>query len=183
MRLLPRTCCPLSPIVRCGWMAGEVHYLHCHHIQTSMRSRKRQNNTIHSSSTISSHSISAMAGSRAASANSNSGMASDEEAAALVPQSTTLSANIEIPASAVASVHQNSSASLLRVAVMTFWDEVWASTELLFQSKLTWLLLVGPVAVYGDSTGYIGESTCFICAGLALIPCAERYVTRLVNRR
>ena len=95
----------------------------------------------------------------------------EEEAAALVPLTAT---NIEIPASAVASVSHTPTNAILRLAVTTFWDEIWASTELLFQSKLTWLLLVGPIAVYGDSTGYIGESTCFICAGLALIPCAER---------
>lgn len=117
-----------------------------------------------------------MAGSRAASSGNSGGMVPDEEAAALVPRAAALATSIEIPTEAVAHVQHTPTNALLRLAVTTFWDEIWASTELLFQSKLTWLLLTGPIAVWGDSTGYIGESTCFICAGLALIPCAERCV-------
>ena len=90
------------------------------------------------------------------------------------PQTSSFS--IEIPASAVVPVSRTPTNVILRLAVTTFWEEVWASTELLFQSKLTWLLLMGPIAVIGDSTGWIGEATCFTCAGLALIPCAERCV-------
>jgi len=92
------------------------------------------------------------------------------------PQQPTIrqSLSIEIPASAVAAVTHTPTNAILRLAVTTFWEEIWVSTELLFQSKLTWLLLMGPIAVIGDSTGWIGEATCFTCAGLALIPCAER---------
>ena len=53
-------------------------------------------------------------------------------------------------------------------------EELWASTDLIFQNKLTWLLLVGPVAIAGDSLGLLGEATCFALSGIALIPCAER---------
>ncbi|CAB9516045.1 Vacuolar cation/proton exchanger [Seminavis robusta] len=102
----------------------------------------------------------------------------DEEAASLVPTAT----SIEIPSAAVVAVSHTPTNAILRLAVTTFWEEVWASTELLFQSKLTWLLLMGPIAVFGDSTGLVGEATCFTCAGLALIPCAERlsFVTEQV---
>lgn len=101
----------------------------------------------------------------------------DEESASLVPRSGTLTAmNIEIPLTAVAAVSHTPTASVI---LRTFGDEIWQSTELLFQSKLTWLLLFGPIAVIGDSTGIIGEAACFTCAGLALIPCAERCVQML----
>jgi hypothetical protein len=53
-------------------------------------------------------------------------------------------------------------------------QEVWASSELLFSSKLTWLLIWGPVALVGDATGLLGEAACFCLSGIALIPCAER---------
>ena len=110
---------------------------------------------------------------KAAPAASSSSLTMDEEAVALVPRSAPPTAmNVEIPASAVAAVSHTPTNVLLR----TFWDEIWQSTELLFQSKLTWLLLFGPIAVIGDSTGIIGEAACFTCAGLALIPCAERCV-------
>jgi hypothetical protein len=104
---------------------------------------------------------------------SASGVDNDEESARLVPLAVR-GTNIEIPASAVARVTHTPTNAVMRLAVTTFWEEVWASTELLFQSKLTWLLLMGPIAVLGDSTGFVGEATCFTCAGLALIPCAER---------
>jgi len=61
-------------------------------------------------------------------------------------------------------------------------NEVWISTEIIFLSKLNWLLLLGPVALVGDATGLLGEAGCFACSGLALIPCAERlsFVTEQV---
>jgi Ca2+:H+ antiporter len=61
-------------------------------------------------------------------------------------------------------------------------QELWISTDMLFQSKLTWLLLLGPLALFGDATGFFGEALCFACAGIALIPCAERlsFVTEQV---
>lgn len=54
--------------------------------------------------------------------------------------------------------------------------EVWSSSALLFKSKLSWLLVLGPIALMGDATGILGEATCFAFSGIALIPCAERYV-------
>jgi hypothetical protein len=64
------------------------------------------------------------------------------------------------------------------VSILFFsWElirEVWSSTDILFQNRLTWLLLLGPVALVGDATGLLGEAVCFTCSGLALIPCAER---------
>lgn len=102
----------------------------------------------------------------------------DEEAASLVQRSGTLTPmNIEIPSTAVSAMAHTPRASII---LRTFRDEIWQSTEALFQGKLTWLLLFGPIAVIGDSTGIIGEAACFTCAGLALIPCAERYVIDLV---
>jgi hypothetical protein len=59
--------------------------------------------------------------------------------------------------------------------------EVWTSSELLFSNKLSWLLILGPVALVGDSTGYLGEAACFALSGIALIPCAERYVALRVG--
>jgi hypothetical protein len=73
----------------------------------------------------------------------------------------------------------------------SFQEELWKSTDLLFQSKLTWLLVLGPIAVAGELTGTLGPASCFVFAGMALIPCAERYVVmrysvigcvRLINR-
>jgi hypothetical protein len=55
-------------------------------------------------------------------------------------------------------------------------EELWMSTDYIFQSRLTWLLVLGPIAIAGDSLGFLGEAMCFACAGIALIPCAERYV-------
>lgn len=60
--------------------------------------------------------------------------------------------------------------------------EVWVSSELLFSNKLSWLLILGPIALIGDSTGTLGEAACFALSGIALIPCAERlsFVTEQV---
>ena len=51
--------------------------------------------------------------------------------------------------------------------------DILTSTNLIFQSKLTWLLIFGPIALVGK-TGVFGEPICFILAGLTLIPLAER---------
>jgi hypothetical protein len=53
-------------------------------------------------------------------------------------------------------------------------EELWSSTDHIFQSRLTILLSLGPVAIIGDSLGLLGEPICFALSGLALIPCAER---------
>jgi hypothetical protein len=60
--------------------------------------------------------------------------------------------------------------------LFSFQEELWTSTDLLFQSKLTWLLVLGPIAVVGELSETLGPASCFIFAGMALIPCAERYV-------
>ena len=52
--------------------------------------------------------------------------------------------------------------------------ELMNSSELLFNNKLNWLLLLGPLALVGDATGFLGEAACFAFSGIALIPCAER---------
>ena len=62
----------------------------------------------------------------------------------------------------------------LSAKALEFWTELWQSAEVLFSSKITLLLLLGPAALIGDSTGLLGESACFLLAAGALIPCAER---------
>jgi hypothetical protein len=57
---------------------------------------------------------------------------------------------------------------------MGLYEELWSSTDFIFQSRLTILLSLGPVAIIGDSLGVLGEPICFALSGLALIPCAER---------
>jgi hypothetical protein len=61
-------------------------------------------------------------------------------------------------------------------AVMALAREVWASSEQVLSTKLSWLLLLGPIALIGDRMGFLGEAACFTLSGIALIPCAERYV-------
>lgn len=62
-------------------------------------------------------------------------------------------------------------------------SEILTSTELIFRNKLTWLLVFGPIALIGK-TGIFGEATCFVLAGLTLIPLAERlsFVTEEVAK-
>ena len=55
-------------------------------------------------------------------------------------------------------------------------QELWNSTDFIFQSKLTWLLIFGPVALVGSANGWLGEAACFCFSGIAIVPCAERYV-------
>lgn len=62
-------------------------------------------------------------------------------------------------------------------------QELWASTEYIFRSQLTWLLILGPIAIVGDSLGILGAATCFAFSGIALIPCAERYVKKARSLR
>lgn len=64
----------------------------------------------------------------------------------------------------------------------TMLQELWSSTELIFSNKITWLLVLGPLALIGDATGILGEPLCFAFSGIALIPCAERlsFVTEQV---
>lgn len=59
-------------------------------------------------------------------------------------------------------------------ACISFKEELWASLDYIFQSKLTWLLVGGPIAIVGDALGLLGEPICFALSGIALIPCAER---------
>ena len=67
-------------------------------------------------------------------------------------------------------------------SLLSLKDELVASTDLLFQSKLNYLLVLGPLAVVGNASGLVPEALCFFCAGVALIPCAERlsFVTEQV---
>mmetsp|Transcript_8323 Transcript_8323/g.20565 ORF Transcript_8323/g.20565 Transcript_8323/m.20565 type:complete len:688 (-) Transcript_8323:800-2863(-) len=60
--------------------------------------------------------------------------------------------------------------------------ELWHSSGLVLNHKLNWLLVLGPVALMGDATGFLGETLCFAFSGMALIPCAERlsFVTEQV---
>jgi len=60
--------------------------------------------------------------------------------------------------------------------------EIWRSSILLFYNKISWLLLLGPIALIGDSTKFFGEALSFALSGIALIPCAERlsFVTEQV---
>ncbi|KAL7568134.1 hypothetical protein ACA910_019528 [Epithemia clementina (nom. ined.)] len=59
-----------------------------------------------------------------------------------------------------------------------FWDELTASVDLVFttgtNTKVIWLLALGPIALVGSITNFMNDALCFACAGLALIPCAER---------
>jgi hypothetical protein len=58
--------------------------------------------------------------------------------------------------------------------------ELWESTDVVFSGRGTFLLALGPVVIVGNSFGVLSEATCFALAGIALIPCAERYVECLI---
>jgi hypothetical protein len=60
--------------------------------------------------------------------------------------------------------------------IMALVQEVWVSSDVIFQGRLTWLLVLGPCVIIGDSLGVLSKATCFTLSGIALIPCAERYV-------
>ena len=53
-------------------------------------------------------------------------------------------------------------------------EEAYISLRLVGNNKLNWLLLCGPIALIGSSSGILGEASCFCLSGMALIPCAER---------
>ena len=71
---------------------------------------------------------------------------------------------------------QSTASSSWYSSLRTLKDEVLSSADIVFQTKLTWLLVLGPIAILGEATGSLGEASCFFCAGIALIPCAERCV-------
>jgi hypothetical protein len=52
-----------------------------------------------------------------------------------------------------------------------FWDELVASTDVLFQGKLTLLLALGPLAVIGDATGILGgrDRTDSVCGATVVL--------------
>jgi Ca2+/H+ antiporter len=52
-------------------------------------------------------------------------------------------------------------------------NECLKSTEIIFRSRLNWLLICGPLALLGKSANF-DESLCFVLAGLSLVPLAER---------
>jgi hypothetical protein len=58
------------------------------------------------------------------------------------------------------------------------FNELWVSMEMVLANKIAVLLLAGPLALIGDGLGFLGEAPCFALAGIALIPCAERYEQR-----
>jgi hypothetical protein len=62
--------------------------------------------------------------------------------------------------------------------IMALVQELWVSSDVIFQGRLTWLLVLGPCVIIGDSLGVLSKATCFTLSGIALIPCAERYVAR-----
>jgi len=65
---------------------------------------------------------------------------------------------------------------------MDLITDLWASSGVVLNNKLNWLLILGPIALLGDALGFLGETLCFAFSGLALIPCAERlsFVTEQV---
>jgi hypothetical protein len=73
----------------------------------------------------------------------------------------------------------STTASLVSSFFTGLSHDLWMSFDLLFNNKLNWLLLLGPVALLGDAMGFLGEAACFAFSGIALIPCAERYVSYL----
>lgn len=65
---------------------------------------------------------------------------------------------------------------------MDLVTDLWFSSGIVIKNRLNWLLVLGPLALFGDATGILGKTLCFIFSGLALIPCAERlsFVTEQV---
>ncbi|GAX11700.1 Ca2+:H+ antiporter [Fistulifera solaris] len=61
-----------------------------------------------------------------------------------------------------------------RRASSSLLDELRSSTDIVFQSRYNWLLVLGPMAVLGEASGTLNEAACFAFSGLALIPLAER---------
>ncbi len=61
-----------------------------------------------------------------------------------------------------------------RASSSSLLDELRSSTDIVFQSRYNWLLVLGPMAVLGDASGTLNEAACFAFSGLALIPLAER---------
>lgn len=61
--------------------------------------------------------------------------------------------------------------------------DLFVSSGVVLNNKLNWLLILGPIALVGDALGFLNEALCFAFSGLALIPCAERYVAvaKIVN--
>ena len=59
---------------------------------------------------------------------------------------------------------------------MDLVKDLWFSSGIVINNRLNWLLVLGPIALFGDATKILGKTLCFIFSGLALIPCAERYV-------
>lgn len=104
---------------------------------------------------------------------------------------TTISINIIIMAatittatsSATMPATSNTSTLLFQTAqrtshqVIGLCSELGRSTEVIFRTKLIWMLALGPLAILADFSGMVSDTVCFCFAGLALIPCAERYVS------
>lgn len=61
----------------------------------------------------------------------------------------------------------------ISVDISNLHNECMKSTEIIFRNRLNWLLICGPLALIGKSANF-DESLCFLLAGLALVPLAER---------
>ncbi len=60
--------------------------------------------------------------------------------------------------------------------ILDLIKDLFVSSGVVLNNKLNWLLILGPIALLGDALGFLNEALCFAFSGLALIPCAERYV-------
>lgn len=61
----------------------------------------------------------------------------------------------------------------ISVDINNLHNDCMKSTEIIFRTRLNWLLICGPLALIGKSANF-DESLCFVLAGLALVPLAER---------
>eukprot|EP00535_Pseudo-nitzschia_heimii_P005775 CAMPEP_0197173472 /NCGR_PEP_ID=MMETSP1423-20130617/389_1 /TAXON_ID=476441 /ORGANISM="Pseudo-nitzschia heimii, Strain UNC1101" /LENGTH=665 /DNA_ID=CAMNT_0042622293 /DNA_START=435 /DNA_END=2432 /DNA_ORIENTATION=- len=66
--------------------------------------------------------------------------------------------------------------------LMDLAKDLWLSSGIVMNNRLNWLLVLGPIALLGSATEWLGDTACFAFSGLALIPCAERlsFVTEQV---
>ena len=56
--------------------------------------------------------------------------------------------------------------------LQTLREECLTSVDRILRKRLNWLLLLAPLAMMGKG-GLLGGASCFVLAGLALIPLAE----------
>ena len=75
--------------------------------------------------------------------------------------------------------HRNSKGEGFTGFLMDLVKDLWVSSGLVINNRLNWLLVLGPIALLGSATEWLGDTACFAFSGLALIPCAERYVPNI----